>query len=186
MKQSISYYLILAIMVLGSCTENQQSESTKLPRLSKETRMLEAMKHEIDRTKDPKTGVVPYEELEKAERYYLAMAENKNKTNTPLANIQWEERGPNNVGGRTRAILFLSATKVLAAGATGGLWVTDDITAASAVWTPIGDFLSESINISALAQDSANPNVLYAGTGEAFGTAHRGTDSQTQDLCFLY
>src|SRR6056300_1376495 len=82
----------------------------------------EAMQHEFDKTHDPKTGTIPFERLLLAEQYYNEMSNLKTKTDAPFSNIKWQERGPNNIGGRTRAILFLSAKKVLAAGVSGGLW----------------------------------------------------------------
>lgn len=143
--------------------------------MSKEERMKEAMDHEIDRTKDPKLGTVPYERLLAAEKYYAKQEQVKGKTSSTLSSIQWSERGPNNVGGRTRAILFLSSTKVLAAGVTGGFWLTDNVTTTTPTWTPTGDFLSDNINISCIAQDPNTFGTIYAGTGEAFGSAQRGS-----------
>ena len=143
--------------------------------MSKEERMKEAMEHEIDRTKDPKLGTVPYERLIAAEKYYTKQEQVKGKTSSALSSIQWSERGPDNVGGRTRAILFLSSTKVLAAGITGGFWLTDNVTATTPTWTPTGDFLSDNINISCIAQDPNTFGTIYAGTGEAFGSAQRGS-----------
>jgi hypothetical protein len=141
--------------------------------LTKEQRIREAIKHEFDRTVDPELGRVPYERLALAEQYYSKRF--SGKTNTAFSNINWLQRGPNNVGGRTRAILFLDEKRVLAAGVTGGLWRTNDITQNPPIWTPIGDFLSHAINISCLAQDPTDSAVLYAGTGEAFGSIHRGS-----------
>ncbi|PCJ65240.1 MAG: hypothetical protein COA58_10295 [Bacteroidetes bacterium] len=144
-------------------------------KMSKEQRMQEAIDHEFDRTVDPKLKRIPSERLLVAQDYYAERAGFKEKTSSSLSNIQWSERGPNNVGGRTRSIVYLSATKVLAAGMTGGLWITEDITVASPTWTPVGDFLSKSINISCIAQDPSTFGTLYAGTGEAFGSAHLGS-----------
>ena len=175
--RSTTFLCVFSLIVtISSCTKNVKTNTDSIvDKLSKEENMKEAMDHEIDRTMDPELGTVPYERLQVAQRYYAKMKMVKGKTSSPFADIQWAERGPNDVGGRTRAILFLSATKVLAAGATGGLWLTEDITASPPTWTPIGDFLSKSINISTLAQDSAKPNILYAGTGEAFGSAYLGS-----------
>lgn len=169
---------LLFTCVFIGCDNSGKTAVTQIDnvlKLSKQERMKEAMDHEIEKTKDPKLGTVPYNQLLISEQYYAEKERVKEKTSTPLSNIQWAERGPNNVGGRTRAILFLSATKVLAAGVTGGLWITNDITSTSPNWTPIGDFLSGNINISCIAQDPNNSNILYAGTGEAFGSGQIGS-----------
>ncbi|MFT5817695.1 MAG: hypothetical protein ACI95K_001181, partial [Lentimonas sp.] len=105
MMKNIYPYFFLSLF-LASCTRNCKSLSQEKPvKMSKEERMKEAMDHEIDRTKDPKLGTVPYERLLAAEKYYAKQEQVKGKTSSTLSSIQWSERGPNNVGGRTRAIL---------------------------------------------------------------------------------
>ncbi|BAU52149.1 hypothetical protein MgSA37_00299 [Mucilaginibacter gotjawali] len=70
-----------------------------------------------------------------------------------VSNMQWFERGPNNVGGRTRALMFDMGDaangykKVFAGGVGGGLWVTSDITATPVQWTKINDFLTTSLSV---------------------------------------
>ncbi len=76
----------------------------------------------------------------------------------------WTPLGPGNIGGRTRALLINpSNPKVMyAAGVAGGVWKS---TNAGKRWTPLGDLLSN-IAFCSLAFDTANPEVIYAGTGE--------------------
>lgn len=82
----------------------------------------------------------------------------------------WTERGPYNVGGRTRAIMFdpndPSGKKVFAGGVSGGLWVNNDITNASSEWQPIDDFWANTSVVS-IAYDPNNTKVFYVGTGES-------------------
>ena len=115
--------------------------------------------------------------MQSAVEYYneVNLSNLKTKTSPAFADIEWKERGPNNVGGRTRAILFLSAKKVLAAGVTGGLWKTEDITASNPNWKQVNPFGMASINITCIAQDPNNNSVLYFGTGEAFGSMQVGS-----------
>lgn len=86
----------------------------------------------------------------------------------------WTGLGPGNIGGRTRALVINpeDARTMYAAGVAGGVWKT---TNGGASWTPLGDFLPN-IAVSSLALSPKNPNVIYAGTGEAFfnGDAIRG------------
>jgi hypothetical protein len=86
----------------------------------------------------------------------------------------WGALGPGNIGGRTRALLIHPTTPSImyAGGVAGGVWKT---TNSGALWTPLADLMAN-LAISTLAFDPANPNIIYAGTGEGFfnGDAVRG------------
>jgi hypothetical protein len=112
--------------------------------------------------------------------------QNKNNESSPVAivvggnEVVWKERGPDNVGGRTRTLLWdpndATNSRVFTGGTTGGLWVNDDVIDENSSWRPINDFLAN-LAITTLAYDPTNPLVFYAGTGEGwfnFG-AVRGT-----------
>ena len=62
---------------------------------------------------------------------------------------------------------------VFAAGVSGGLWKTNDITATTPTWTEVAPEM-ENINISCIAADPTNPQIMYVGTGEFAGTAGFG------------
>ncbi len=89
----------------------------------------------------------------------------------------WVERGPDNVGGRTRAIMFdpndPSNKKVWAGGATGGLWYNNDITSPTSTWATVGDFW-ENLSITAIVADPTNDSIFYVGTGEGWGSSNSG------------
>ena len=86
------------------------------------------------------------------------------------ANIEalgnWTSLGPGNIGGRTRAlIIHPTGTNVMyAGGVAGGVWKT---TNGGTNWAPVGDLLPN-IAVSALAFDPANPEIIFAGTGEGY------------------
>ncbi len=86
----------------------------------------------------------------------------------------WQERGPNNVAGRTRALAWdpndPNGKKVWAGGVTGGLWYNPDITDANSSWVPVNNFW-DNIAISCIAFDPTNTSIMYVGTGEGYGTA---------------
>jgi len=134
-----------------------------------------AMAYEFELTKDPALNVVPRERLVAADNYRKQkLAElSINRTTTAVSGINWTERGPNNVGGRTRALLYdvndagNGYKKVFAGSVGGGLWVTSDITAASPTWTKIDDFMGN-LAVTTLAQDPSNTQNIYAGTGEGW------------------
>jgi hypothetical protein len=90
----------------------------------------------------------------------------------------WQERGPNNIGGRTRAILFDpndsnnpnpadDYTRVFAGSVSGGLWVNDDITDANSSWQLVTG-LPGNISVTVLTADPNNSNILYLGSGESY------------------
>ena len=116
-------------------------------------------------TLDPQLGYVPLK------RQYAAYEETKKITASGLKNsgIQWNGTRAE-MGGRTRAIMFdpndIQNKSVFAAGVTGGLWYTYDITNPASDWESIADFWPN-MAISSLTYDPNNPMIMYAGTGEA-------------------
>ena len=91
--------------------------------------------------------------------------------NVDLTDAVWEERGPTNVGGRTRALMFdpndPTSKKVWAAGVSGGLWTTDNIDDANTPWQSVDDFWAN-LSITAMDYDPSNPFTMYVGTGEGY------------------
>ena len=85
-------------------------------------------------------------------------------------NNPWVERGPDNVGGRTRALLFdpndPTQETVYAGGVSGGLWKNTNISDINSVWSYVG--ISENLSVSSIAVDPNNTNVWYVGTGESY------------------
>ncbi len=120
---------------------------------------------EYNLTKDPKTGQVPRNELEKSRSIMTQMI----KLMGAVPNVTWTERGPNNVGGRTRALMWdpndATKKKAWAGGVSGGLWYNNDVTDANSSWTKVDDFW-DNIAISDIAYDPSNPQIMYVGTGE--------------------
>ncbi|GHC56156.1 GEVED domain-containing protein [Ulvibacter litoralis] len=95
---------------------------------------------------------------------------NNPQMRAPGAGINnWEERGPNNVGGRTRALIFApgSTTKVIAGGVSGGLWINEDITNAYSDWQQVTG-VPANMAVSAITVDPQNTNIMYIGTGEVY------------------
>ena len=82
----------------------------------------------------------------------------------------WVERGPTNVGGRTRAVMFdpNDPTKqtVFAGGVSGGLWKNIAISISNSAWTRVN--IPENLAVSCITFDPNNTNVFYVGTGESY------------------
>ncbi|MBK9980821.1 MAG: PKD domain-containing protein [Saprospiraceae bacterium] len=127
------------------------------------------------KTMDPALGAVPYERLFKAN----LDLQRELKQRAPISGVSWKERGPYNLGGRTRAMMFdpndATKKKVWAGGVGGGLWYTNDITIANPVWNKVDDFWSN-IAISCITYNPANTQEFYVGTGEGWynGGAQEG------------
>ena len=82
----------------------------------------------------------------------------------------WVSRGPNNVGGRTKAIIFdptdASGNTVIAAGVSGGLWKNTNITSDASVWTMMN--IPEHLNVLNITVDPIDNATWYVGTGESY------------------
>lgn len=82
----------------------------------------------------------------------------------------WVERGPNNVGGRVRAVMFdpndATFRTVFAGGVSGGLWKNTDITSSATVWTRVN--IPDNLAVSSITVDPNNSNTFYVGTGESY------------------
>ncbi|RYF77114.1 MAG: hypothetical protein EOO39_04750, partial [Cytophagaceae bacterium] len=134
---------------------------------------------------DPALGRVPYERL--AQERERIMSQSKNGrlgAQSAIPGMTWQERGPSNAGGRTRAVLFdpndPTHKKVWLGSPSGGLWYTNDITDANATWTPVSDSW-ESMIVTCLAADPSNPQVMYAGTGDSYRNLIGGGIWKTTD-----
>jgi chitodextrinase len=83
----------------------------------------------------------------------------------------WEERGPNDIGGRTRAIMFdpndTSNNTVYAGGVSGGLWVNTDITNSGSSWSRVQN-VPGNLSVTKITVDPRNSNIWYVGTGEQY------------------
>ncbi len=88
--------------------------------------------------------------------------------NAKTQQLNWIERGPGNVPGRTRGVLVdpadTDANTWLVGSVSGGIWKTTD---AGQSWTNKTPDLPN-LSTSTLATSAAAPNIIYAGTGEGF------------------
>jgi hypothetical protein len=134
-----------------------------------------ALQQDFERTKDLRTGTIPIERLWEAKRVkdQRVARWGSQRPLTAVTGINWTERGPSNIAGRTRAIMFdLSDAangydKVWAGAVGGGLWYTNNISAATPVWNKVNDFL-DNIAVSCITQNPLNPQEMYFGTGEGW------------------
>lgn len=149
------------------------SSGFKFEKIAKTRRYNEAVALEIERTKDPALGYVPFERHAQAMEQTLRMQEQMQREGAYLrgsiTQSRWIERGPSNVGGRSRAILVdlndKTGNTVFCGSATGGLFKNTNITSETSKWERVNDWL-ENLTMSSIAQDARNPQVMYIGTGD--------------------
>ena len=144
-------------------------ESKRIP---KSENPGERFEHDFMLTRDPATNTIPLDRLFEASRTITEAK--RNKSSILAASMSWTERGPDDVGGRTRALMFdpndVNDEKVWAGGVSGGLWYTDDITDSAEPWVSVDDFWSN-LAVTAMAYDPTNTQVFYVATGEGFFNA---------------
>ena len=192
----VAVLLILAIsfMILPSC--NHKSESPYEQNESEEENdeydgPEKAAEFEKQRNMDPATGQVSFS------RMWNAVVETENLKNTnnygnnstnALAPLAWVERGSNSdaagpfgnqrpgngvTSGRMRTVWVdladLTGKTVWVGGVAGGLWKTNDVTAAVPTWILINDYLTN-LAVSGICQDPTNTNTMYFCTGESYFT----------------
>lgn len=169
MKNNYLSIIILFLFGASGVFIYQQSipKQVKIKKVPKRDRMDLAWRQEKEMTMDPATGTVPKERLMVAWEYMRSLKNKFNKAAIP--GINWTERGPNNCGGRTRAIcvdLNDGTRNTLWAGSVaGGLWKSTNINATTPTWTPINDFF-QNMAITYIDQAPALPSVMYFCTGE--------------------
>ena len=182
------FIAIVTLLLVDNWNSGKQLKITitktiQAEKIPKRDRVDLAFKQEFDKTKDPKLGHVPRERLLDAREFqlqkFLTKENYKGSANAKsISNISWTERGPDNVGGRTRAIMFdpndATNKKVWAGGVSGGLWYNDDITNVNSSWNKVNDFL-DNLAITVIVSDPNDDQTFYAGTGEGhFVSSVRG------------
>ncbi len=160
----------------GSAREEEEENGIPL-----RDRIDLAWEQERDWTYDLSTGDVPRERLAAAYTYMRQLQQQQavQKAAGAITGVNWTERGPNNVAGRTRSIMVdpNDGTKktVWVGSVGGGIWKTTDITASSPTWTPVNDLFAN-IAVSCIVYDPSNTQVFYFSTGEGWSNsdAQRG------------
>lgn len=131
---------------------------------------------EVRRLADPATGRIPagIRSLE------LAFAEglpNDLTAKVDSLTAPWTQRGPYNLGGRTRAFAMdvTNSNVLLAGGASGGIWRSTD---AGSTWART-TAASQHPGVNHIVQDirPGHAQTWYALSGEAYGTSASGGDA---------
>jgi photosystem II stability/assembly factor-like uncharacterized protein len=117
---------------------------------------------------DPVTKQIP-KGIRQKELEFANNLEEKNKSlnkTSLVTELSWQEGGPADVGGRTRALAvdITNANTIIAGGASGGIWKSTDN---GNTWT-LKSSLTTILSVTSIAQDpsSGNNNNWYYSTGE--------------------
>ena len=154
---------------IGDSTNSKMEAINNIPKYDRPDL---AVSQNFDMTRDPSSNTVPVTRTLKAFQEMKRSSFSAQKA--PIAGVSWTERGPDNVGGRTRALMFDpndgTGSKVWAGGVAGGLWFNNNITSSSTVWQNVDDFWAN-LAISTIDYDPTNTQTFYVGTGEGFFNA---------------
>lgn len=196
LKRTHYYYLIISLFLFSiqsnaqSLTQNQlkarldslwqsasyqkyegftKEDAKKIPKYDRPDLAAE---QDFYMTLDPNTLSVPSEK--KYDIMHMVDSINTSSINyAAISGVTWDERGPNNFGGRTRAIMFDPTDvangykKVWAGGVAGGLWYNGDITSTTTAWSTVNDFWAN-MAITTMAYDPTDDSTFYVGTGEGW------------------
>lgn len=142
---------------------------------------------EYERERDPQSGVIP-SNIKARELEFSAQLPVRSpialygKGEVGVQALQWEQLGPFNVGGRTRALAFDIANpdNILAGAVSGGMWRTVDGGESWVKTTAPNDVQSASC----IVQDkrAGSTAVWYYGTGELLSTTTRRVDTIPRTL----
>jgi hypothetical protein len=121
-------------------------------------------------TMNPELGRPTPIKVAQLQKELLQKQNNLSKPPGDYIGNKWISRGPNNVAGRTRALMFdpndATDNTVFAGGVSGGLWKNSDISNENSVWERVN--IPENLAISSITFDPNNTNIFYVGTGESY------------------
>lgn len=173
MKTKLTHWLLLLSLILMSGTSLVAQQEREEDHGEEGDNPQARLDFELLRTKDPKTGKIP---LNIRAMELAFMREQSSLIDIPYAagdiTSAWKNRGPFNVGGRTRALAVDSRNEniILAGGVSGGMWRSTD---QGATWQKTTG-TDELQSVTCIAQDPTNPDTWYYGTGEFSGNSANG------------
>jgi PKD repeat protein/photosystem II stability/assembly factor-like uncharacterized protein len=170
------YYLIpfVAIAIILSSPLFRSDAQPETRKASKAERIDGAIEEMLFTSRDVDLGYIPYDKLFNAISDGQKRLENPSRNRrggVSLTNAIWRQRGPVNVGGRTRAIMIDESdpnrNRIWVGSVSGGVWRTEDITKTDPEWKKL-TLQVDNLAIGSMAQDPNNHDVVYVGTGEGF------------------
>lgn len=125
---------------------------------------------QLNRLKDPITGEIPYGIRARELRFARKLP----SSGISGKSVNWQNRGPYNVGGRSRAVAIdhTDTDHILAGSVSGGVWNSND---GGQTWTKVTT-PEQSYGVVSIVQDKrpGKSNIWYYTTGEGVGTSASG------------
>ncbi|MCB2209196.1 MAG: T9SS type A sorting domain-containing protein [Bacteroidetes bacterium] len=168
-RRYLHFSLLLIFIVLAGTTiglysfkdgekynARQNKSELQLPRIKPASEYLATIKN------NQHTGVINPADLKRAEEQLQSMGSSRE------LDLTWTQLGPDNFGGRTRAIVCdnqdATASTIFAAGVSGGIWKSTNL---AITWNKVNSG-NDNLYVSCMIQ---TPNgSIYAGTGESFAS----------------
>ncbi len=166
-RRYLHFSLLLIFIVLGGTAivfyafkstgkymPRNEKSALQLPRIKPASEYLALIKN------NQNTGVINSMDLKRAKDQLKKLGSTREE------NLTWTQLGPDNFGGRTRAIICDnqdgSANTLYAAGVSGGIWKSTNL---AITWNKI-NMENDNLYVSCMVQ--APNGTIYAGTGESF------------------
>ena len=179
MKRIIKkYYLIVPVICIGilwleikpekKIPQRKKIVSTSSPEASVQAKKARA-EYFFRMLRDPATNTIPNNIREKELAFARSLRQLAKSASSPR--FTWDEAGPTDVGGRTRALAVdvTDPNTIIAGGVSGGIWKS---TNKGNTWDLKND-PSQQLSITSLTQDtrSGHTNTWYYASGEAIGNS---------------
>jgi hypothetical protein len=155
---SFSTLLVLGAVLVFAMNSGFDNQKKYTPRKTDKNEIKGAIEYWSLLRNNQTTGTIDIQDVLKARKEIAQLMQRK------AVGLEWYELGPNNVGGRTRAILVDKDNSMLlyAGAVSGGLWKS---ATGGTSWVNISSF--PDVNVCCIAQ-SPITGYLYVGTGESY------------------
>jgi hypothetical protein len=160
--------LIPLFLFLGACNsyDHKTEKRTEIFAIDDGENILARQNYEQARLINPLTLQIPIDIQAREFAFVQGMVSSKS-----LSNLSWQQKGPYNVGGRTRALSIdvNDENRILCGGVSGGLWISEN-GGQSFTKATTNTMLH---SVTAIAQDPRPgfQNTWYYGTGELSGNS---------------
>lgn len=168
----------LAVITTSDWKPNQPEQYRKkkeeVKRFDKPDEFIKAFRDMRIRDGKTKSDYPQNYKLAEMRRFGIIPKDGEIRTSAPRmgkvgATLNWIERGPGNVPGRTRGLIVdpddATGATWFAGSVGGGVWKT---TNSGTSWVPLTEGLPN-LATTSLAMAPSNHNIIYVGTGEGFG-----------------
>lgn len=179
MQQTTNARFLLALfIILAACFTTNAQKNKK--RDIRKDRASDRLLYERAMLVDPKTGKIPEGIYQKTLEFIYSPKshlqpryQDISTTSSGISGATWTQRGPHNVGGRTRALAIdkMDENVILAGGVSGGMWRSSN---GGRSWAKVTGS-SQNHSVTAIAQDPQTPATWYYSAGEGSGNSASGS-----------